>query len=356
MSFFIGEDTSGHNIIHITNGSHTIDQMKAGVNADTVFHNDKTFLGYDLYPVTMTKRSHRYTRFNPTYCYWSCDSAGTQLMVGAEFSYFLDSNYGIVTSPFNGYLSSIPPSDVQVALPHSTSQTATHHIPVIGWHNSWPAEPNVSYVLIMSERNLIDSYGVAISSSSNGNRPQFVVGSLDLNNLRYVSRGPINDSPDCPIIDGYHQLIDSSLLGGSIEIDARAVGGTEIRKNGYPIITGKDTRFSGDSVTTNYTIAISNNSKVHVFTAVLDSLHVVIGPNGKDFAPIDGGNHSYMIKQYTDYFWGGVPGFYQWLPITTSVYYVVEGLEIYIQAVTTHRYANQALPPSISFSVEVFGG
>ena len=49
MSFYLGNDNSNNNVMHITKNGHSAADMRSGVLTDTVFHSDLPYITYSVY-------------------------------------------------------------------------------------------------------------------------------------------------------------------------------------------------------------------------------------------------------------------------------------------------------------------
>lgn len=351
MSLFIGSDNTGREIIHITGGSTAYSEsiLKGPPIQDTVLHNDLTFLVYDLVPVTISSHVFSQDKYSSAvYYYHAVQASNTSIMSTSEIAYFLDEYFNVVT-PFNGYLSYIP-GRYGYSFPVSSSQTSTHHIPIAGKYNKYPPIPYVAYAVTINPRKLITTEGCTISGT--GVEPsKFTVGGFDLGSIKYVSRGQVTKHPGSPVIDGFHQLVDATTMGGSIEIEAKIHEGIVIKKGGWVLFDARNSFFMKDSIISTYRVPVSTNSKVLAFVAKLNDVHKVVSYAGTIFVTIGGTNVRRLMATYTNTFWDGR----MWLPVTTGFYYVVENTNVYVQAVTTHSYASyMSVPSPFTITVEAF--
>ena len=345
MSFYIGKNTTGNSIVHITNGVYSEQDMKGPPMADTVLHNDLEFLAYTLYPVTLIQRTAQYTNYTPRLYYWYCSATITKTMLDYEIAYFLTSAYQ-QTNPWHGYFSVLP-ATLGSSLSYSASQSSTYYIPFVSSYGGYPPRPNVSYIVVIDTRKLISSYGCTLTPTT------FTAGSLDIGNIKYVSRGKITNHPGSYIIDGFHQLVDGSAMTGSLEISSNTVLGTTIKKGGYMLIDGRNSDFLGGSVTTEFYPILGYNSKIYLFTTALNTLHRVTGSSGTISVSIDGTTKETNLAVIsTGDYWNGV----QWVNTYTTIRYRVEGLNVYAVSYTSstdQSYADGP-PGTYHISVEVF--
>ena len=288
MSLYIGKDNNSNSIIHITSGKHTEAEMKSGLLPDTILHNDKTFLTFDLYPVSVALQTWLYVytiNGSVDYNFHQLQSSGFALMPGAKLSYYLNSANKIYNLP-SDYRFATTYGNFGGTLNRNNLNAGMVAPYLIPCYNVFTTAPDgntseIKNVVIMNDRKLINSYGVSIKGSIGGTISEFIVGDLDIASIKYVSEGIICSHPSALDIDGYHQLIDASLIPGSITIDSNVVEGTKIKKGGYTIIDSGSSLL-GTGITYSFTVYLPDSTYVYLMDTEYNTLHVV-NYNGADY-------------------------------------------------------------------------
>lgn len=252
MSLFIGKSNNGDGVLHITAGQHTSEELKSGVLGDTVFHNDLYFFTPTMYDVTLYPQSY-HNNGTPFYCNYmyvsptapaykvyfnQLTSPGFSLIQETDIVLLLDSSYNLIPSYKYAWASEYGgwwESGVNYTYELKGSRTSTHYIPTVLTRSCSTNTYGCTYMLVLKTTQLIGSSGVSIKGTTGGTPSEFLAGTLNLANMKYVSKGIICGHPSCVVVDGFFEIIDTSLIPGSVSLHSNSTE-TVITKGGYNII------------------------------------------------------------------------------------------------------------------------
>ena len=252
MSLFIGKDSNGKDIIHITDGTYSAIDMKNGIKPDTTFHNDLEFSTYDMYPVAAVMSDSRgyYCVGDQTYPgdpygdkYQMGGGDGVIASRGASEVYWLDANKNIIQPDLIVWGDRYQAAKYALNWSYlRTTRSYTYYIPYMvvpdGSCDRYEIALPIKYAVVLTKTKIITAPGVQINATTSTARAKFLVGGFDLANIKYVSHKILNSHPECLTINGIKQLIDASKISGSIEIISNPLEGTQIKKGGHVIIKG----------------------------------------------------------------------------------------------------------------------
>ncbi len=280
MSLFIGTDVNSKKILHITNGTHGLATMKAGVMSSTVFHNDMQFYSYEIVNITSFEYVYSSGGGAPSpvkiqsgggyvspncFLIAHCDTSKIALhTIGTDSSFHLlsSSNTTIGASSNFGFTNPnarIPSSWGGVSYPDANTYiTGSHTLPCFGGiktrgSSSFPSISSLgiaSILIIYKPPNQTLGNGVKISKNS------IQIGNKNLRNFKYVYNGTVNNHPQCLQITPYIQLVDTSKISGNLEIVSNP-GYTAISVGGHNVIA-TDTNYYDTSGGTAVSVTTSS--------------------------------------------------------------------------------------------------
>lgn len=236
MSLYVGDNSSGVPVLHITSGTQSASNMKSGELPSTAFLSSVPYLSYNIYNVeagpyvlldldcNQWLRGYRLTYNN-----------GLPIPAGGENTQWimLDANNNIVTN--SSYIWQVGFGSAP-SLPGCSSfkyRNYTHYywgaVSTTGYTHS----PSVAVKKIVIF-NQLPAYPNGPIVIGNGN---ITIGGVSLANRKYVfNGGKLNDHPSSITISPMQQLVDASQIAGNLYIVSNSVQ-TTIYKGSYPIIT-----------------------------------------------------------------------------------------------------------------------
>lgn len=325
MSLYVGKDTNGDNILHLTNGQVALSSMQSSTPlASTVFHNNMNLLTYDIYPITlgsMVKVPYPDYSVNGSSVYWPFSSTGLSLLDSSVAYYFTDANMNILSEAALKWGLGYVPSN-GIAYLHS-SRDANYKYPTIEWKVSNTGA--YANIIIFTRRLAVTTKGGVYIGKGD-----IIVGDLDFKTLKYATEGSlINGNTNLfPFIANTYQLIDCSKVTGGMSIRTTAAR-IDILK-GTEVILNSDSSFYYDSTITIATSINKTSDTVISNTPIIPcSVNITVDGQSK-FVIIKTGASIKMIS---------LSGVYYDSQLGRQVYYY---LEVYINFTATNVYSHVA--------------
>lgn len=240
MSFYLGNDLSGKEILHITSGTHTEAELKSGALSDTVFHSNSSYLSYDISPVTYNAKYKQAWMYGTTFGYFRDFITTLGTLYSSDTLIFLNSSKQIMPKYTNWYKYNYGYDGYWFRdgeyLPRSSGTYGIFQIDD-GRRKAadFDATANAATPAYIIRLKTVPSFSTTGSGLSFGNG-DITIGGSSLTAFKYIYNGTLNNHPSSIQIGNGQQLIDASQISGELSLISTG-SSTTLLKGGTPIIT-----------------------------------------------------------------------------------------------------------------------
>jgi hypothetical protein len=281
MSFYLGADNNGNNILHITKGTNNLADMQNGIIDSSVYHSDMVFVNYEEFDITRivsTGYFCRTGRFVPPYVqldrifYPDLDTRAVELLREGRLFMLVDDTYtqvannagSVFASGWYGCVSnynldavfytSVICGDVR----YSYDDPKTNALGITGKFSKTPTK--ILIFNVKHDGTFVDLY----PSTSNEivlNKEEISVNGVDLSSLRYLQNKQYVGSTPISTINAGTIYKVAPPNAGNFYLDVTE-SGTTIKRGNEVIIDSRNP-------------PVSN----HVSTVIKHSINVDTGDN-----------------------------------------------------------------------------